>query len=319
MISDREQALPPGKERIVAEQSRGMAQRSLDLIEAMYAVTKAAQPITGRGVGYKLFTAGLIPSMARSEMQPVRCEVWSEKGTVRGVLQPVLDKYAVGFRVLHGFSGATTVHDVAEDDDGRELIVLYVGDFDPSGMFMSEADLPKRLSEYGGDHVTLKRIALTRSQVRGLPSFPATDKKKDPRFKWFRSNHGNWCWELDAMDPNDLRDCVEKAIKKLIEPVAWKRCEIVNRAEQESLKTVLAKWGRISERTIFTLRIAGKPGTAGIYALRFLLKRLLRQYGFRCLDIREEAAPAPDVSNQVADAFGQLRRDIRNRLGGRSS
>ena len=42
---------------------RGMAQRSLDLIEAMHTVAKAAQPITGRGVGYKLFTAGLIPSM----------------------------------------------------------------------------------------------------------------------------------------------------------------------------------------------------------------------------------------------------------------
>ena len=166
----------------------------------MYAAAEAAQPITGRGIGYKLFTAGLIPSMARSEMQrvyrllkeareqgvipwewivdetrslertstwddpaeyarcvarsyrrdfwnqqPVRCEVWSEKGTVRGVLGPVLDHYAVGFRVMHGFSGATTVHDVAQDDDGRELIVLYVGDFDPSGMFMSEEDLPKRL------------------------------------------------------------------------------------------------------------------------------------------------------------------------------
>ena len=33
-------------------------------------------------------------------------------------------------------------------------------------------------------------------------------------------------------------------IKKLIEPVAWKRCEIVNKAEQESLRTVLQKWGR---------------------------------------------------------------------------
>jgi hypothetical protein len=243
MISDREQALPPGKERILAEQIRGMAQRSLDLIEAMYAVTKAAQPITGRGVGYKLFTAGLIPSMARSEMQPVRCEVWSEKGTVRGVLQPVLDKYAVGFRVLHGFSGATTVHDVAEDDDGRELIVLYVGDFDPSGMFMSAVDLPSRLSEYGGDHTTLRRVALRHHHVTALPSFPATDKRKDPRYKWFRANYGDRCWELDAMDPNDLRECVEAAITELIEPVAWERCEVVNKAERESLKKIIAKWG----------------------------------------------------------------------------
>jgi len=45
------------------------------------------------------------------------------------------------------------------------------------------------------------------------------------------------------MDPNDLRDSVETAIMDLIEPVAWKRCEVVNKAEQESLKTVLGKWG----------------------------------------------------------------------------
>jgi len=269
------------------------------LIEAMYAAAEPAQPITGRGVGYKLFTAGHIPSMAKNEMQrvyrelkkareqsiipwewivdenrtvervstwddpaqyarcvarsyrrdfwnqqPVRCEVWSEKGTVRGVIQPVLDQYAVGFRVMHGFGSATTVYEVSQDDDGRDFIVLYVGDFDPSGMFMSEVDLPKRFDKYDGYHVTLERIALKREHVNGLPSFPAADKHKDSRYKWFRANHGDRCWELDAMDPNDLRDCVEAAIEELIEPEAWTRCELVNRAEQESLKTVLGNWGK---------------------------------------------------------------------------
>jgi hypothetical protein len=85
--------------------------------------------------------------------------------------------------------------------------------------------------------------ALTRQHVIGLPSFPASDKSKDPRYQWFCSNYGKRCWELDAMDPNDLRDSVETAIMDLIEPVAWKRCEVVNKAEQESLKTVLGKWG----------------------------------------------------------------------------
>jgi hypothetical protein len=174
--------------------------------------------------------------------QPVRCEVWSEKGTVRGVLAPVLDHFAVGFRVMHGFSGATAIYDVCQDDDGRELIALYVGDYDPSGLFMSQEDLPGRLSDYDGDYVTLKRIALTREHVSGLPSFPATDKPKDPRYRWFRADHGARCWELDAMDPNDLRDCVEEAIRELIEPESWERCETVNRAEQESLRTIIGKW-----------------------------------------------------------------------------
>jgi len=281
-----------------SKKGRGMAQRSLDLIEAMYTVTEAAQPITGRGIGYKLFASGLIPSMERAEMQrvyrllkeareqghipwawivdetrelervstwanpaayaravarsyrrdfwdqqPVRVLVVSEKGTVRGLLRPVLDHFAVGFQVMHGFSSATIVYDISRDDDGRPLIILYVGDFDPSGMYMSEKDLPNRFSKYDGNHVTTRRIALTRKQVKGLPSFPAADKRKDPRYKWFRSNYGDRCWELDAMDPNDLRVCVERAIVALIEPVVWQRCEIINQAERESLQTILQKWG----------------------------------------------------------------------------
>ena len=282
-----------------SKKGRGMAQRSLDLIEAMYTVTEAAQPITGRGIGYKLFASGLIPSsMERAEMQrvyrllkeareqghipwawivdetrelervstwanpaayaravarsyrrdfwdqqPVRVMVVSEKGTVRGLLRPVLDHFAVGFQVMHGFSSATIVYDISRDDDGRPLIILYVGDFDPSGMYMSEKDLPNRFSKYDGNHVTTRRIALTRKQVKGLPSFPAADKRKDPRYKWFRSNYGDRCWELDAMDPNDLRVCVERAIVALIEPVVWQRCEIINQAERESLQTILQKWG----------------------------------------------------------------------------
>jgi hypothetical protein len=122
--------------------------------------------------------------------------------------------------------------------------VLYVGDLDPSGMFMSEEDLPNRFAKYDGDHIKLRRIALTPKQVAGLPSFPASDKRKDPRYKWFVANHGKRCWELDAMDPNDLRNCVKRAIVRLIEPVAWQRCEIVNKAEKESLRTILGKWGK---------------------------------------------------------------------------
>ena len=105
-------------------------------------------------------------------------------------------------------------------------------------MCMSERDLPERLARYGGDHVTLKRIALTEDQLTGLPSFPASDKKTDKRYGWFVKNFGKRCWELDALDPHDLRARVKREIKKLIEPVAWRRCERINAAEQQSLKHV---------------------------------------------------------------------------------
>ena len=79
----------------------------------------------------------------------------------------------------------------------------------------------------------MKRIALNRNQLDDLPSFPASDKKKDPRHKWFVRNYGRRCWELDAMDPNDLRALVRKAIRDKIEPVAWTRCATVEKAERE--------------------------------------------------------------------------------------
>jgi hypothetical protein len=66
----------------------------------------------------------------------------------------------------------------------------------------------------------------------------------------------------------------------------------------------------MTDRAIFTLRIAGKPGRAGIRALRFLLERLLRQGGFVALDVREE--PEPDrITN--AEVFDELRCDEQQR------
>jgi hypothetical protein len=282
-----------------SKKGRGRSQKSSDLIDAMYAAAEDAQPITGRGIGYKLFAKKLIPSMSVNDMQkvyrllriareegiipwdwivdetrdlekqnawrdlaeyvdcvsrayrrdfwdqqPQRVEVWSEKGTVRGVLQPVLDRFGVGFRVLHGFSSATSVYDVAQDCDGRDLIALYVGDYDPSGMFMSEEDLPTRLEKYDGDHVTLRRIALTAGQTHGLLSFPAPDKKKDPRYEWFVQHYGKKCWELDAMDPNDLRDTVEAEIMDEIEDEAWQRCAKVFKAEKESMRTFMKSFDK---------------------------------------------------------------------------
>jgi hypothetical protein len=279
------------------KKGRGRAAKSVELIDAMAEIADECAPITVRGVCYKLFTRGLIPSMekkhtgsvgrllkeAREEgiipwehivdetrslelksswndpaafvrtvrhayrrdfwaQQPARVEVWSEKGTIRGVLAPVLDEYGVGFRVMHGYSSATAIYDVAQDGDGRDLIALYIGDFDPSGMHMSAVDLPGRLEKYGGFHVNVRRIALKRADCTDLPSFPAADKRGDKRQPWFVARYGARCWELDAMDPNDLRARVEAAIESHIEPEAWERCEVCQKAEQESLQTVLDAW-----------------------------------------------------------------------------
>ncbi len=186
--------------------------------------------------------------------QPRWIEVWSEKGTVRGTLAPVLNRFGVAFRVMHGYGSATALHDTA-DETGRAdkpLMVLYVGDWDCSGLHMSEADLPERLARYGGQ-ASIHRIALTADDVgmgTTLPHFLASSKIKDPRYEWFVTRYGTRCWELDALPPPELRGRVEECIKALIDHNAWNRSLLVEKAEVDSMRMYVGEWKKSISRQV---------------------------------------------------------------------
>ncbi len=175
--------------------------------------------------------------------QPLRLEVWSEKGTVRGTLAPILNEYGLSFRVMHGFASATVVRGAADDSvsDPRPLTVLYVGDFDPSGLYMSEIDLPERLARYGG-RLTVMRVALRRDDVAALPGFAASSKSGDARYRWFVGRYGTRCWEVDAMPPPRLREKVEVAIQNFIDQAAWRRAREIEGVETDSMADFLKDW-----------------------------------------------------------------------------
>ena len=280
---------------------RGMAQKSIDLIEHSRRILAAIQPTTIRSVCYQLFTRGLIEDMGRGSTHNVSrllvvarergiipwewivdetrqeervsswnglgdfgetvvrgyrkdfwqhqeswLKVYSEKGTVGGIVRPILDEFAVNFKILHGFDSATSLHSVAQESltGERYLEILYIGDFDPSGLHMSEVDLPGRVEKYGGV-VDITRIALTRPDCTdALPSFSAETKRRDPRYSWFKRNYGTRCWELDAMNPNALRQRVRNAILSRIDRDAWAHCQAVEKAERESLNSYIKAWPR---------------------------------------------------------------------------
>ena len=144
------------------------------------------------------------------------------------------------------------ISDGHQADRDRELAVRQAAyrvlrrGSEPSGLHMSEVDLPRRLDEYGGD-VELVRLALTASDCGAdLPSFATDSKKRDPRYRWYVDRYGSRCWELDALSPAVLRDRVADAIDRVLDHGAWDRAEVVERAERESLTTILAAWPGIS-------------------------------------------------------------------------
>jgi hypothetical protein len=306
---------------------RGRAAKTNDLIDIIIEIAEATQPCSVRGIGYKLFTRKLIPSMHKDEIarvsrltviareegllpwewvvdstreeqnvptwadpedyadfvqqvyrkdkwadQPKRLFTWSEKGTCEGLLQPVLRKHEVPFQIVHGWSGATAAMNAAQANLRRkqDTLILYVGDFDPSGMGMSELDLPKRLARYSsGDpsdkeisiqeareilkevRLEIRRIALMKAHTRRIgraASFPATDKVKDPRYEWFVKSYGHTCWELDALDPNELRDCVEAAIVAELDQAAWNRYVQIEREERQAIIDVCSGWSNLGQQ-----------------------------------------------------------------------
>jgi len=175
--------------------------------------------------------------------QPRRVEVWSEKGTVRGTVAPVLKEYGVTFRVLHGYGSATALHDIAVESvaSDKPLTVWYVGDHDPSGRHMSEVDLPERLNRYGGQ-VQIVRLALDDSDVGSdseLPWFPVADKSGDTRYQWFVERFGTRCWEVDALPPPELRERLKAAITDRIDIDAWNHSINIERAEVESMSNIM--------------------------------------------------------------------------------
>ena len=180
--------------------------------------------------------------------QPTLVEVWSEKSTVQGVLGPVLDDLGVTFRVMKGFGSFTAVRQAAEDStnlpDDRAAVALYVGDWDPSGLYMSEVDLPRRLGRYGSQW-SFQRIAIVHDDLANLPHFDTATKSGDARLKWYLEHttaDPRRSWELDAMDPNDLRQRVREAIEERMDADAWTRALEFEAVEKESIKRFQVSW-----------------------------------------------------------------------------
>jgi hypothetical protein len=174
--------------------------------------------------------------------------VVSEKSTVAGMLRPVLRRYGVDFLSVHGYNSTTSAYNLASWStslalDGRQLVLLYCGDHDPSGRHMSDVDLPGRINDRYEGLAAIRRIALTEEDCTdALPEHHADEKKDDPRYPWFLRTHGHRCWELDALDPNVLRERVGDAVREYIDVDKWNRADVAERAQIASLKQVLGEW-----------------------------------------------------------------------------
>jgi hypothetical protein len=159
--------------------------------------------------------------------QPKFIYVLVEKQALEGVLQPVCAQLDVPFLANKGYCSDSTMYRVAKRIEtarrrGKEPVVIYLGDHDPSGIDMSR-DVLERLEMYSGGDVDVQRVALNMNQIRELnpPENPA--KSSDSRFDSYVARFGHSSWELDAIEPRALAEIVRTAIEENRDDDAWEK------------------------------------------------------------------------------------------------
>lgn len=110
--------------------------------------------------------------------QPEYVEVWTEKDAMVGNFQSILQEKNVKIVPNRGFTSWTFLYDCMKrlkkwKDKGKNIHVLYYGDFDPSGDNMFD-ELTSRISKIGLkpdinlrlDEIDFQRVAVTPEQIK---------------------------------------------------------------------------------------------------------------------------------------------------------
>lgn len=179
-------------------------------------------------------------SLTLWEDQPFQVLVVLEKDALSRLVSGVAGAFRVKTFPTRGYGSYTYVNDIAaECNEDKPTVVLYLGDYDPSGLDI-ERDLENRLNRYGAGDFEVKRVALTMDQIRlyQLPPLPA--KTSDPRLARFIADTGGMdAVELDALPPNVLEHLVRSALLAHIDLEKWNdRIEKIEK-EREKLRQKL--------------------------------------------------------------------------------
>lgn len=210
----------------------------------------------------------------RWQGQEYYIELMTEKDAISTIIEPITTKYQITRSVGRGFTSATAVKDMARrfmNHRDKKRVLLYLGDFDPEGLRISEHDLPKRLGEFeiGGmfnvfdnpallkdfgldaDSVALfkdtanmfsntsiriERIALNRDQIDKYNPPPQFAKNTSPNKVWYTNKYGTEdCWEVDALPPDAMIESVENAILKYFDESSWNKAILEEKRQLKKL------------------------------------------------------------------------------------
>src|SRR5262245_23961786 len=173
-------------------------------------------------------------------------EIWLEKDALAGVVWPITSMYDVPLMVARGYASLSFLYSAAEAINELTVpaYIYHLGDFDPSGVNAGEK-IEETLCELAPDaDIYFQRIAVTPEQIAewDLPTRPT--KASDTRAKAFGSTLSV---ELDAIEPNQLRQLVQEAIEEHLPPEQF---EILKAAEESERDIITRLVGKIARKRL---------------------------------------------------------------------
>lgn len=171
-------------------------------------------------------------------------EVWLEKDALAGVVFQATSKWDVPLMVTRGYPSLSFLSSAAEGmPEDKPCYLYYFGDHDPSGVDISrktEATLRELAPEV---ELHFERVAILPWQIEEweLPTRPT--KRTDTRAKRFKGKSV----EVDAIQPDTLRDLVNDCIVGHIGQQALEQTLDAERMERETLEKIAACGGELNK------------------------------------------------------------------------
>lgn len=193
------------------------------------------------------------------EGQANRVEVWVEKDALVDVVGRAANPLRTPFFSCRGYTSASEVWAAARrlegylDEDGVEqVVILHLGDHDPSGIDMTR-DIRDRLTTfldgdgYDSGLLEVRRIALNMPQIDEYKPPPNPAKISDSRAGAYIARYGPSSWELDALEPTVLRNLITDTIAPLIDREMWKARAAFEADGQATLSAFSAHYDRLHD------------------------------------------------------------------------
>ena len=194
--------------------------------------------------------------------QGAHVEAWIEKDALLGVIEGVCQENDIGHFSCRGYVSESESWGAAmrllrayRGDPRRgvagksELVILHLGDHDPSGIDMTR-DVTERLRDFLRHHdpdaaasLVVERLALNLPQVRQYDPPPNFAKEDDSRYADYVERFATTdCWELDALDPPVIGDLIQVAIDAHRDPDVWDDAIEERDRQRANLRAVSDRW-----------------------------------------------------------------------------